>query len=84
MARAIRGWPQKKLASQAGCDSSHISLMEHGKRLPTLPMLEKISTASGVPLYLLILFASDMKTIRKLSRTPGDRIIGREFLKLIS
>jgi transcriptional regulator with XRE-family HTH domain len=70
IARAIAGIRQKQLAKLSRLDASHISLIEKGKRQPSLEALEKISNALNIPQDLLILLAAEPNDLR--SRTPGE------------
>jgi transcriptional regulator with XRE-family HTH domain len=70
IARAIAGIRQKQLAKLSGLDASHISLIEKGKRQPSLEALEKLSKALNVPQDLLILLAAEPNDLK--SRTPGE------------
>lgn len=45
---------QKALAKRMGVDFSHVSRVEHGKRVPSLDYLEKFSRATEVPLPLIL------------------------------
>lgn len=60
--RAAKGLSQKELAAKAGIGSSHISLIEAGKRSPSLATVEKICKALNVPTHLVMLLAAE----------PGD------------
>jgi XRE family transcriptional regulator of biofilm formation len=70
IARAIAGIRQKQLAKLSGLDASHISLIEKGKRRPSLETLEKLSNALNVPQDLLLLLAAGPNDLK--SRTPGE------------
>ena len=78
IARAIAGIPQKQLAKLSGLDASHISLIEKGKRQPSLDALEKLSKALNVPQDLLILLAAEPIDLK--SRAPGEIHRVAEFL----
>ena len=43
--RAAKGLSQKELAAKAGIGSSHVSLIEAGKRSPSLATVEKLCDA---------------------------------------
>ena len=60
--RSVKGLSQKELASKAGIGTSHISLIEAGKRSPSLATVQKICDALDVPTHLLMLLSSE----------PGD------------
>jgi XRE family transcriptional regulator of biofilm formation len=59
IARAISGTQQKELAQAAGLDASYVSLIEMGKRAPSLAAIKKLSDALGMPVHLLTLLASE-------------------------
>ncbi|SRR5437773_946157 len=65
IARAMAGLQQKDLADIAGMDSSHVCLIEMGKRKPSLGALEKLCRALRIPNHLFMLLgaeANDLKT----------------------
>ena len=64
MARAISGIEQKRLASRARMHPSHISLIESGKRKPSVRAIEKLSRALGIPNHLFMLLASEPPDLR--------------------
>jgi len=71
--RAIAGLQQKELAELAGIDPSHISLIEIGKRKPSVDAVEKLARALQIPDHLLTLLAAepedlDMKDPKELER----------------
>lgn len=51
--RLARGLTQTALGEKAGLRRSHISRVEQGSRSPSLETLERLTTALGVPLYIL-------------------------------
>lgn len=59
VARAISGFQQKDLAERAGLDASYLSLVEMGKRKPSLSAITKLSKALGLPQHLFMLLASE-------------------------
>ena len=46
--RKIRGFSQEKLAEKAGTSTTHIGMVEIGKKFPSVNMLEKIAEALGI------------------------------------
>lgn len=73
IARAIAGLQQKELAELANIDASHISLIEVGKRQPSLAMVGKLAKALQIPEHLLTLLAAEpddlsMKDPKELER----------------
>lgn len=46
--RKIRGFSQETLAEKAGTSTTHIGMVEIGKKFPSVSMLEKIATALDI------------------------------------
>ncbi len=65
--RAMVGLEQRDLAELAHLDPSHISLIEQGKRNPTVATLEKIARALNIPYHILTLLASESKDLRNVN-----------------
>jgi transcriptional regulator with XRE-family HTH domain len=63
IARTISGLSQKQLSKRADIDASHISLIEKGKRKPTLRTLERLIRALNIPHDLLILLSADQNEL---------------------
>lgn len=61
--RSAHGLSQRQLAERIGHSSSHLSLIESGKRNPSLKLLEEIASSLTVPMHLLTLLASDVGDI---------------------
>jgi transcriptional regulator with XRE-family HTH domain len=76
LARASRGILQKDLAQQAGVDASYVSLVEKGSRTPSASNLEKFAAALKMPVYLLMLLASDKSDLQGVSEDERDRLGG--------
>jgi len=57
--RAIAGLQQKELAELADVDASHISLLEVGRRQPSLDTVKKVAKALQIPEPLLTLLAAE-------------------------
>lgn len=83
MGRASRGLSQKQLAKRAGLDASYLSLVESGRRSPSLKTLQSISDALDIPFYLLALMASEGDDLRGLSNAQAQRI-ARELLAVLA
>jgi len=80
--RTARGVTQKGLAERASLDQSHISMIERGVREPSVATLEAVSVALGVPLYLLILLASETEDLKGISEEQAG-VIGRQLLEIV-
>jgi transcriptional regulator with XRE-family HTH domain len=57
--RAIADKSQKELAEMIKADPSLISLIESGKRKPSLAVVEKIAHSLGIPLHVFTLLAAE-------------------------
>jgi transcriptional regulator with XRE-family HTH domain len=70
------------LAKQTGLSQSYLSMIESGKREPTLSVIEKVAAALGVPTPILMLLAAekgeldglDAETTRRLAAAVLDVI----------
>ncbi|MFF0250856.1 helix-turn-helix domain-containing protein, partial [Streptosporangium sandarakinum] len=52
--REIKGMSTTALATQAGCTTRHIELIEQGKRTPSIPLLRQIAAVLGVRTAVLL------------------------------
>ena len=59
IARAASGLQQQELASRAGLTASYVSLVEMGKRNPSVMAIKKLSKALQLPPHLLTLLATE-------------------------
>jgi transcriptional regulator with XRE-family HTH domain len=82
IARALSDLEQQELASLAGLDSSHVSLIEQGKRNPTITTLEKIAKGLGVPYHLLTVLAAEPKDLKNV-RASEIRELGELLARLL-
>ncbi len=57
--RSRKGLRQRELAERLGLNQSFLSLVEKGKRQPTLKTVEKIARAMTVPPQLILLLACE-------------------------
>jgi transcriptional regulator with XRE-family HTH domain len=57
-ARAIKELKQEVLADAAGISSNYISMIEQGKRKPSVDVLEQLATALSVPVWVLVVLGS--------------------------
>jgi len=62
IARTAHGLSKAELSRQLSIGASHLSLLERGKRTPSITVLEEIASVLRIPPHLLTLLASD----------PGD------------
>jgi transcriptional regulator with XRE-family HTH domain len=67
--RELKGISQASLAQAAGLSATYISLVESGKKSPTLKSLQKISNAIGVPFPILAFLALEESDISPEKRS---------------
>src|SRR5450759_88483 len=85
-ARALADISQRELAGRILIDASLVSMLESGKRKPSLDTLEKIACALGIPFHLFTLLASepcdvrgsDPEAVQQLSVGLGRLLLGGE------
>lgn len=73
--RSARNISLDELAERVSLSQSYLSMIESGKRLPTLPSIEKIAKGLEIPLPIVLFLAAekdelsglDEETIRRLS-----------------
>jgi transcriptional regulator with XRE-family HTH domain len=80
--RAAKNLEQKELAKLAELNPSYISLIESNRRAPSPAALEAIARALRVPLYLLMLLASDKNDLHGVSETEAT-LLGRQLLDVV-
>jgi transcriptional regulator with XRE-family HTH domain len=80
--RSLAGLQQRELARIAGIDPSHISLIESGKRQPSLGTLEKLTLALGIPHHLLVLISADSKELATTDPKALERAV-QSLVKLV-
>jgi transcriptional regulator with XRE-family HTH domain len=64
--RSIADITQKELANRTGLDRSYLSLIEGGRRKPTVATLQTISDALGIPFHLLTLLATQRSDAKRI------------------
>ena len=52
--RKAQGLSQEKLAHEAGCHPTYVSMLERGKVNPSLKVLTRIADVLGVPVHQLV------------------------------
>jgi transcriptional regulator with XRE-family HTH domain len=67
VARSLADISQGKLADRAEIDRSYLSLIESGKRQPSVETIEKIANALKIPFHLLTLLGSEEADVQKVS-----------------
>jgi len=64
VARSLADVPQHVLARRVSLDPSLISMLENGKRKPSLDTLERISEALEIPFHLFTLLATEKEDFK--------------------
>jgi transcriptional regulator with XRE-family HTH domain len=72
--RAIAGIEQKELASLAGLDASHISLIEKGSRKPSVRAIAKLCRALRIPEPLFNMLATEAPDLRGIEEQEFERV----------
>ncbi|MGH7488660.1 MAG: helix-turn-helix domain-containing protein [bacterium] len=80
--RAAKNLEQKELARRAKLNASYISLIESNQRAPSPAALEALAKALHVPLYLLMLLASDKEDLHGISETEAT-LLGKQLLDVV-
>ena len=80
--RTARELTQRDLAARAEMDPSYVSLIEKGHRVPSMKILETLAAALDVPVYLLVLLASDKEELRGITPSQAD-LLGNQLLQVV-
>lgn len=83
MTRTARSLTQKQLAKRLGVAASFVSLLEAGKRKPSVDTLEHLCVALDVPMHLLVLMASSDRELRGVDAVEA-RTLGVHLLRLLT
>ena len=87
VARSLADLSQGELAGKSEIDRSYLSLIESGKRKPTIKTLEKIAAALKIPFHLLVLLGSeggDAKNVSKKQVANLSLALSKLLLKVAS
>lgn len=80
--RSAKNLEQKELAHLAKLNPSYISLIESNRRAPSASALEALAKALHVPLYLLMLLASEVEDLHGIAETEANKL-GKQLLDLV-
>ena len=72
--RNRRGLSQGRLAKKANISVSYLSLIELGKRAPSLDVLSDIANALRMPLNILVFLAIDKSELEKLDKEIAEKM----------
>lgn len=65
--RAAKNLSIEALSNESGLSKSYISMIENGKRAPSMEAIETISKALGIPVVVLLMLAAEKSEISTLS-----------------
>ncbi len=80
--RVAFGIQQKQLAVMSGVTPSYLSLIESGKRTPSMSTVEALCRALRVPAHLMLLLAADAN---ELAQRPPEEVgrLARSLLEIL-
>jgi transcriptional regulator with XRE-family HTH domain len=81
--RAAHGLTQRDLAERLSVGPSQLSLIEAGKRKPSLDVLDEIASALQVPPHLLTVLASEPSDIDKRIDPKHLADLAKSLLELL-
>ena len=81
--RSAHGLSQRQLAGRIGVSPSHLSLIESGKRDPSLKVLEEIAGTLAVPMHLLTLLASDVGDVDDPNHAEQIADVAKALLRVL-
>lgn len=82
IARAATKLQQKEVAKRSKLDTSYVSLIEAGKRTPSIEAVESLSEAFKIPKDLFELLASEPEDIKTVKSEDVNKL-ARELLSLL-
>lgn len=68
LCRAAFGLQQAELARNAGIGASHLSLLESGKRQPSIETIRKLCLSLGMPVDLFMMLSANPDESADMSR----------------
>ena len=72
--RQQKGLTQPQLAERAALSPSYLSVLETGKRDPSLSSLQSIARGLGVPLSVLLFVAADPSDVETLTPEMHEKL----------
>jgi len=81
--RTAHGMTQGELAGLTSVGASQLSLIESGRRQPSLRVLHEAASALDVPIHLMMLLASSEDDLRKVSADANIEGMARSLLELL-
>lgn len=81
--RKQKGFKQNNFAEMCGLSQSYLSLIEKGKKEPTLGLLKQISSALSMPLPILVFLSLEMDDVAN-SKKDAFKLLEPSIKGLIS
>jgi transcriptional regulator with XRE-family HTH domain len=82
LCRSQKGWTLAELGKRTGIAASHLSMIEHGDRDPSMTAMQAIANAFGMPLNVLIFLAADPDDLAGISEELKEKL-SRAALELL-
>ena len=74
LCRSAKKLSLESLAERAGLSQSYISMIESGKREPTISSIEKLAKALGVPTPIILFLAAEKDELTGLDAETSHRL----------
>lgn len=81
--RTAYGLSQGELAERLSIGASHLSLLESGKRQPSVQVLDELSTVLRIPPHLLTLLASEPEDIEDPKKAGDIAELAQALLRIL-
>jgi transcriptional regulator with XRE-family HTH domain len=81
--RTAYGLTQAQLADRLTIGTSQLSLIELGKRQPSVRVLREVSSALGVPPHLLALLASEPEDLQETNDEEATADLAKALLRFL-
>jgi len=75
IASSIAGMSQEELAASSSIDRSYLSLIEGGRRMPTIETLKQITEALKIPFHLLTLLATEREDANRIDEGQVQTLV---------
>ena len=79
LCRVLKDLKQEELAAMAGISAGYLSLLERGKRVPSLSRLEKLATSLGISLPIFFFLGADGEGLEKVDPDLAQRLVATAF-----
>ena len=72
--RSRRNLTQSELAKRSDVSVSYLSMLEKGRRDPSLKTIEKVALGLRIPASILVLLAADPRELDPIDRTVAEKL----------